>query len=130
MPLSLPKFNATYLAVITVTVLFLISLFLGLQKGVLVAKAKNVNVTVIELQKGLDIFFKDQDRFPYVEEFSDTNVLLTYFSKLPDNVSKNSNCLTNFDYKWVSAKNYELDFCLAANLGNFKKGWNKISEQK
>lgn len=94
------------------------------------AKAKNVNVTVIELQKGLDIFFKDQDRFPYVEEFSDTNVLLTYFSKLPDNVSKNSNCLTNFDYKWVSAKNYELDFCLAANLGNFKKGWNKISEQK
>ena len=114
------------LAVIVVTALFFSVAIFGFRQGTASALVKNVYATARELNTGLDNFFSDQGRFPAVSEFSDANILLMYFSRLPDNVSKTALCPENFIYKRLSPGSYELDFCLAANLRNFQKGWNKV----
>ena len=130
MRLNFLKINSGLLAVMVVTAVFLSSVFLGLQRGVEAAKAAMVYHTASVLRQGLDYFFSDQDRFPSVVEFNHPNILLTYFTHLPDNVSQAAICPKNFVYKRLTANSYELDFCLAQNVGNLGKGWNKVVVSK
>lgn len=124
------KFNLAILAVIVVAALFLSAIFLGFRAGRAKARAGSVYATVLELGKGLNNFFSDQDRFPSSQEFLDTNILLMYFSGLPNNLSANSVCSENFIYKKLDLNSYQLNFCLAADFGGYNKGWNSINEQK
>ncbi|HYV33385.1 MAG TPA: hypothetical protein VE973_00860 [Candidatus Limnocylindria bacterium] len=124
------KFNIAIVAVIAVAAVFLFSVLLGVSQGRAQASAKSVYQTAQVLAKGLDNFFSDQDRFPDSQEFSSSNILLTYFSGLPDNQPASSVCSENFIYKRPQPKSYELDFCLAADVSPYYKGWNKINKQK
>jgi hypothetical protein len=130
MILSFLKFKSSYAAVIVVTALFLYSAFLGFSKGKSIAQAKANLFVVQELSKGLDSFFKDQDRFPDAQEFGNKNVLLGYFTALPEVVFTNAVCSQNFIYKRLNETSYELDFCLATGVSPYSQGWNKINEQK
>ncbi len=123
------KTNIAVLAVIVVAAVFVAAVFLGIRHGKAVAGAKQVESMVAELKKGLDYFLRDQNRYPTAQEFLDRNIQLTYFSQAPDNLTDNSVCKENFTYKRVSLTVYELDFCLAANLGQYRAGWNKLVRQ-
>jgi len=124
------EFKASSLAVILVAAVFLTSIFLGVGRGKANALAESSLLEAQEIQKALDNFYKDQNRFPTQEELLSTNVALTYFSGLPNNLSQTSVCPENFSYIRQSLKTYQLNFCLAADTANYKQGWNQVIEQK
>jgi len=124
------KLDSAKLAVIIVAALFVFGLFFGASAGRAAGSAGIVYQNVSEIAKGLNYFYADEGRFPDAQEFSDSHVLLTYFSAVPSNQSDNSVCAQNFEYKRTSLNSYELDFCLAAGAAGFSKGWNKINLQK
>ena len=118
------------MAVISLTAVLLLGIFFGIKQGKALAQAGAVLADVRELGKGLDIFFTDQNRFPSQPEFSDSDILLTYFTSVPKNIPDSSACAENFSYNRLSAAGYVLDFCLAADLGQYHKGWNRINVQR
>jgi hypothetical protein len=118
------------LAVILVAAVFLISVFLGVSRGKSSALAESSLSQTQEMEKGLDNFYKDQNRFPTEEELVNTNIALTYFSSIPNNSSQASVCPQNFLYSRLSITSYQLNFCLAADTANYKQGWNQVIEQK
>ena len=120
------KFKSPILAVILLAALLLGSVFWGIRQGRANANAQSVYQDSQEIVKGLDYFFNDQNRFPTPQEFLDTKILFTYFSRLPNNTPDNSFCSENFIYKRLDADSYELNFCLAADLGPYRKGWNQL----
>lgn len=130
MKLSFLKLSSASLAVIIATAVFFGSLFFGIQQGKTTAQSESLYNQVRELNKGLDNFFLDQNRFPDSEEFSDANILLTYFSGLPQNQPLTSACEQNFIYKRLELTGYQLNFCLPSNFGNYKQGWNVITTNK
>lgn len=124
------EFEARNFAVILVTAVFLIAIFIGVGRGKAAAQSESALSQALELKKGLDNFFSDQDRFPTAEELTSENIALIYFSSVPDNASTNANCSQSFIYERSSLTSYSLNFCLAANLPNYAKGWNRFDEQK
>ena len=124
------KINSAFLAVLIVTALFVVSTVFGIKNGAEAAKTKVVYNSVLVLRQGFDNFFSDQDRFPSDVELTDPKILLTYFTHLPDNVSKTQACEKIFVYKRLSFNSYELNFCLAQKVASFGKGWNIILVKK
>jgi len=124
------EIKGSSIAVILVTAVFLSAIFFGASRGKAVAVAESSFSGAKEIQKGLDYFYKDQNRFPTVEELFSTNIALTYFSTVPSDVSETSVCQQNFSYSRLSLNSYQLDFCLAVAVEGYQRGWNRIIEQK
>ncbi len=109
-------------------VLFIV-IFTSITSGRQSAEAEAILQTVGNLKVGLELFEKDQDRFPSFEEFNSQDIMLNYFSSFPPKNFVSKNCTENFVYKRLSQKNYQLSFCLPRKSGNFNKGWSTINEQ-
>lgn len=95
----------------------------GAQAGLIVNNA-------LELKRGLDFFYQDQDRFPTPLEFQNTNIMSRYFSNFPLSEFPVKGCSELFVYKRTSPTSFQLHFCLPAQSGGYKKGWNQIEQDK
>jgi len=127
MPLNFvfPKNLVPGLTVLVATVLLLWVIFSGLTSGKTKAQGETILRNAGAVAEGLDFFYNDQNRFPSNSEFADTGIMLTYFTKFPPVKLSSKNCPEIYAYKNLSAKSYELDFCLPKEIENFSGGWNK-----
>ena len=129
MKISFVKIQPAVFAVIVVAAVFIFTIFLSVKNGKALADGKTVINEAGELVKGLVYFYSDQNRFPTLEEFSNKDIQLTYFTQTVDNVSKTEICKQNFVYKRLKFNSYELNFCLAVDSDGYVRGWNKITKQ-
>jgi hypothetical protein len=123
------EFKGSSLAVIIVAALFVVSLFWGVSRGKSNAISEGVYKQVEQLVTGLDYFYQDQNRFPTVEELTAESIALTYFSSIPNDTALSKNCERSFFYTRLSFTGYQLNFCLASDSGEYKKGWNTLTVQ-
>lgn len=101
----------------------LLSIILGAKEGQKVAQSEQIIRTGQNIFAGLNYFYKDQNRYPTVSEFSDKSIMLNYFSAFPPVQFVSGSCTASFVYKRSDSKNFELDFCLPTSLKNYSKGW-------
>lgn len=126
-------FNKRVLQVLTVlslTVILLLTIFSGLKKGKLEAQTEAVLNNTQAINKALEYFFQDQDRYPTAMEFAEPKLMGQYLSlyPIPDIVSEN--CSNSFRYLRIEPKKYDLFFCLSKDTENSIQGWNKYSSTK
>jgi type II secretory pathway pseudopilin PulG len=117
-------------AALIIVVFLLLSIVLAWNSGKNLAQSKLVVTNVSGLQKALDNFYDDQDRFPTAQEFADRNIMINYANLFPsvDFVSKS--CSQSFVYKRTSKNNYILSFCLPKKEDGFKQGWSQVTINK
>jgi hypothetical protein len=115
---------------LVIVVFLLLSIVLAWNSGKNSAQSKLVLTNASGLQKALDYFYSDQDRFSTAQEFADRNIMINYANLFPpfDFVSKS--CSQSFVYKRASKNSYSLSFCLPKKEGGFKQGWNQVTINK
>jgi hypothetical protein len=114
------------ITVFLVAVILLLTITSASSGGKKKAQSQAIIINSTQIRQGLDYFFYDQDRFPKPGEFSDVNIMRDYINPYPYEEILSSNCPVTFVYKQLSAKSYELDFCLPKDFDNYKKGWNQL----
>jgi hypothetical protein len=119
-----------FLTVLLAAVVLLLSIIIGINKGINIAQSRNISANAAELEKGVKFFFKDQDRFPTAVEYSSPSIMLTYFNYFPPKEFPKSHCLQSFVYKRSNSKNAEIGFCLPNATNEFAGGWNSIKLSK
>ena len=112
------------LTVFGVTVFFILSLFSGISSGKNQAAAETILINTQALQNGLQLFYKDQDRYPTELEFTSQQIMGNYFSSFPPQIIAMGSCTENFLYKRASFQNYQLNFCLPTGVSPYSSGWN------
>lgn len=119
-----------FITVIGLTAFLFLAVFLGIKNGQIKAQTELLVFNFKEVQKGIEFFKQDQGRYPTQFEFSETKIMLNYFSLYPLPEMLNNICLENWQYKIYSPSTVEISVCLPDNLQTFKKGWNvqKISK--
>ena len=130
MNIQVSKNTTVILTVALASVVLFFSLKFAYGSGKSKAQAETVVTNAQEVVKGLDYFYSDQNRFPSVEEFKDSNLMVSYFSTFPVPFIESSKCQDNFVYKRQDIGKYQLNFCLAARITGFKAGWNEFTSSK
>lgn len=114
-------------------IVFLVFCFavLLVSRGILNAKlAKQSQTTAANAQtvsQGMRFFFKDFERFPQALEYESASVMRDYFTQFPPKEFISSGCPQTWVYSRPTPENFELNFCLQKDAGDFARGWNKIS---
>lgn len=129
MNLSVPQKIRLPLTVIVVAVILLWSIGSGYNNGRLYAQSRVVDKNALTLKQGLEYFFQDQDRYPTPLEFQNEQLMLKYFFPFPPVEFKSAQCPQSYVYKRLSLREYQLNFCLLKNVGEFKAGWQKFEAQ-
>jgi type II secretory pathway pseudopilin PulG len=111
-------------------VFLLLSIVLTWNSGKNSAQSRLVLTNASGLQKALDYFYSDQDRFPTAQEFADRNIMINYANLFPPVNFVSKSCSQSFVYKRASKNNYSLSFCLPKKEGNLKQGWNQVTINK
>ena len=114
------------LAVIVVAVILFFGVFLGLSSGKHKAQSQAIATNTESLQKALEFFYSDQNRYPTALEFANTAIMSQYMSSFPPANIVSKNCPETFTYKQQSVSSYQLRFCLPAAYGGAAAGWNSI----
>jgi len=115
-----------FLTVLLAAVILFFSLFFGIKSGKLLAQSAIISGNAVSLNKGLQFFYKDQNRFPTAVEFSNNNIMLDYFSIFPAADFASESCPNSFAYKRNSLQEFQLNFCLPKAFQNYSAGWNSI----
>lgn len=113
-----------YLSSLVLAVIFLSGLFFGISNGKKLAQAEVVVRTAKQLQDGFKNFYLDQDRYPTVDEFNNSSVMLNYFSVFPPVQFSNGQCTQSYIYKNAEPQSYQLNICLPKSVSDFSEGWN------
>ena len=114
-------------AVILVAVILFISLWRGVTAGRLTAKTRAVMDNTAAIVSGLDYFYKDQGRYPSMQEFTDRNIMASYFNGYPFQNIPGGSCTTSYYYHTLTPyQTYELHFCLPQKSGQLAAGVNIV----
>jgi type II secretory pathway pseudopilin PulG len=87
------------------------------------------------IQQALEYFYKDQNRYPSTDEFTDQNLMRQYMSGFPPQQYFSPNCPdrgngSTFSYINNFRNDYELRICLSKGVQGYKSGWNKVTAPK
>ncbi|HYV33435.1 MAG TPA: hypothetical protein VE973_01120 [Candidatus Limnocylindria bacterium] len=123
------KAKVIYSSLLVAVILFL-AIFLGISSGKTSAQSQTVVKAAQNLAQGLKYFYQDQSRYPTLLEFSDKNIMLSYFSSFPPQDFVSGNCPQSFIYKIIGVSITQLDYCLPKGSGQYAAGWNKIIVQQ
>lgn len=129
----LPFQTKTILQYLTVIILAVVLFFMfssGISSGKSLAQSENIVRNTNELEKALDNFYKDQNRFPTAEEFADKNIMGQYLSIFPIQEFSSAVCSQTYLYKRLSAGSYQLNICVPKAALGFRAGWNQKTETK
>ncbi len=85
--------------------------------------------------QALEYFYKDQNRYPSTDEFTDLNLMRQYLSGFPPQQYVAPSCPardsgSTFGYVNSFRNDYELRVCLPKAVRGYKEGWNKITAPK
>ena len=117
--------------VIGMAVILFIGLFWGWNTGKIRAQTQTVLANEQALEKALENFYNDQNRYPTAGEFSDPNILGVYVQgSYPVADIQTKVCSQSFLYRRISFTTYQLNYCLPNASGNFPAGWNKKTVTK
>lgn len=106
-------------------VLLLLALLSGLHTGRQRAAGLVVLQNLDQIGKGLSAFQADQDRYPSAFEFSDRNVMSSYFNVFPPAIVP-AGCQQDFVYQNPTPASFVLQFCLPVAVGGFRAGWSQV----
>lgn len=106
-------------------ILLLVSVW-GWSNGVRAAKSKRVAKDAEAIAAGFAEFYKDQNRYPSTDEFSDRNLLRSYITNYPPQDHWTPNCPQSFDYYNLSSTSYELRFCISKAVMGYQEGVNTL----
>lgn len=120
------KYKMLFGSLISAAVL-LLAVFWGMSKGQTLAQAQTVLAAAQNAQQALQLFYRDQDRYPTAVEFSDKATMLNYFSEYPLPELPSKTCPQSFNYTRVDFSHATLSFCLPAATGGENFGWNSIN---
>lgn len=127
MRFNLPQNIKRIFGSLCLAAVLLLMIFWAVSNGQKAAQAAIIIQTVQQAQKALNYFYQDQNRYPSALEFSDQNAMLNYLTGFPLPEFVSAACAQTFDYKRASDSSYSLSFCLPADSGPYKSGWNTIS---
>ncbi len=87
------------------------------------------------IAQALEYFYKDQNRYPSTDEFTDLNLMRQYLSGFPPQQYVSPNCparSSGSTYGYINnfRNDYELRICLPKAVQGYKAGWNKITAPK
>ncbi len=99
---------------------------LGMLNGVKAAQSRQISKDAKAIIAGLEYFYKDQNRYPFVGEFEDQNVMRQYVSGFPPREFPSELCEKSYDYVNNFRNDYELRICLPKGVSGYKAGWNVI----
>ena len=112
-------------------VVLFFSIILGSSKGKALSQAETVVSNFKQLEKALEYFYNDQDRFPTAGEFTDPEIFGRYLEGSLSNLNiTTKTCAQSFIYNRISFVSYKLQFCLPAEAAGYKSGWNQKIESK
>lgn len=110
--------------------IFALAVYLGISAGKNQAISKIVIQNAQQIAKGMEHFKNDQDRYPTDFEFSNHDLMGSYFSVFPPASIVSSICPNSFNYSGESATSYVINFCLPKATAGYVLGWNKIISPK
>ncbi len=128
--ISLPSRFWQTVTVLAVAVVLFMAFTISVSRGKAKAQSQAALEAAVELQKSLDFFYSDQNRFPTAEEFLDQNIMGRYIKNFPPKEFVSKTCPESFTYKRPEIRSYQLYFCLPAGFEGYSKGWNVLAEQK
>jgi hypothetical protein len=111
-------------------VILLLATLQGISSGNQVAASQSVSESAQNLQKGIEYFYQNENRFPTAVEFADQATMAGYFTNFPPKDLPSKQCSQSYLYKRISDSSYQLSFCLPTSVNNSKKGWNTISQEE
>lgn len=88
------------------------------------AQSRQVLKDATAIKVALDYFYKDQNRYPSIDEFKDQNIMRQYFSNFPPQEFVSGVCDSSFDYVNTFRNDYELRFCMPKGVRGYQTGWN------
>lgn len=116
---------------IILVILLALLLWWGFSWGKKAAQSRQIVKDSKTILNALEYFYKDQNRYPSINEFNDQNVMRQYMNNFPPQQYASDSCSKSFDYQNLFRSDYELRICLPKAQGSFKQGWNAIkSPQK
>lgn len=116
---------------IALVVLFFLVLCIwyGYKAGFAIAQTRFISLNTRALQKGLDYFYQDQNRYPTEAEFKNTELMKRYFVNFPVPNETIASCGPSITYASYRQLSFTLDFCIPRSTGNFIKGKNSVTEK-
>ncbi len=115
-------------ALLLLLFVFFLTAFFGVRAGVRQANSRAVIANAQELQKSLQYFHQDNNRYPTVAEFASSTVMGTYLNPFPAHEFNSGNCSKSFAYRSPNKQQYELQFCLPRAEDGIPEGWHPLSE--
>ena len=115
-----------YVALVLLVGLAGFVIWLAILNGSRGAKSRQVVRDATSIAAALEYFYKDQNRYPAVNEFKDQNVMRQYLSNFPPREFASGVCDMSFEYANTFRDDYELRICLPKSVRGYRTGWNVI----
>ncbi len=132
-PVELPEINISlperfwqYLGLGLVLAVFAYVQFRAIRAGRELAETQYLAAAGNQLARGVELFYKDQGRYPSDGEFADSAVMLTYFDRFPPASFSAAGCGQNYYYQRKSLSSYSLYVCVPRAAGGLSAGWNEV----
>ncbi len=130
---NMPKEKLQLVILVAVVILFVLVLLWGIFSGLALGKAQSTYRQVDNINTALGYYFKDQDRYPTADQFSNQKILVPYYMQaMPIPESAGSGVCSNYKdflYSQKSPKTFTLQFCLNAKAYGVSKGVHILTEQ-
>jgi hypothetical protein len=107
--------------------IFCLTIFFGVKFGIEEAQSRTVIMTALELEKSIDYFFQDNNRYPSNLEFAAQNGLGSYIIPFPPKQFATGSCAESYAYTNAQKNSYELRFCLPRSIKGLPEGWQRFS---
>lgn len=130
---NIPREKLQLIVLVAVVLLFVLVLLWGIFSGLALGKAQSTYRQVDNINTALQYYFKDQDRYPTADQFSNQKILVPYYMQaMPTPQNTGSGACSNykdFIYSQKSPKTFSLQFCLNADAYGVSKGMHILTEQ-
>lgn len=115
--------------VTVIVIIFFVSVGGGFKAGRNIARTRSTATNVEALQRGLNLFYQDQNRFPTTNEFQNAELMKNYFVHFPPISFTDKTCNQSFSYSTYRQLSFSIEFCLPRSYGGFNKGQNTVTEK-